>query len=571
MLRTIFNIKKESSIIWVALFLLHTGFTHAQERVENFSFLAYQTLELPSISNHLNAKTQRKIKIAVIDDGFNLDHELIKPFLSQNIRDIPNNYLDDDQNGFIDDRYGWNVADNNNDVSVTEGLEKQFYHGTMVASIISTVFLKSYDTLASEYLELIPIKAISNGERNTYVKDGYKGISYAIDRNVDIICCAWSGGDLTNSQKELLRKAESNGITIIGSAGNHYNKVLFPAADKSVVAVTAIDSNMVLIPSSNFGTEIDFVAHGDQVRAGHPLDNKAYFYGSGTSASVALVAGAFGVVKSQFTNLNKMQIIDALKYTSHTVDQFNLKYVGKIGAGIPQVKKALQYFTDPDSQALSFNSLLTEGTFTFKRKDTIQSYTVKPNGTFYGIDFLVDTKSKKKKDIVLEISTGDSTYLLKGNDPFFSNKHLAWGSTMTIKNATRKNRAPIRVEYNVINIDSSKLYCKDVKYLYTSENDLEDGSGTLNYSNNCDCRWIITAPPNKRIKLQFTSLNTQSNIDFIWIFAGSKSLSENLIAKFSGNNIPPIITSPTNEILLWFLSDGTTTNKGWNLNYSWVD
>jgi len=51
----------------------------------------------------------------------------------------------------------------------------------------------------------------------------------------------------------------------------------------------------------------------------------------------------------------------------------------------------------------------------------------------------------------------------------------------------------------------------------------------------------------------------------------SKSLPDNLIAKFSGNNKPPIITSSSNEILLWFISDDTITGKGWEINYSWVD
>lgn len=96
----------------------------------------------------------------------------------------------------------------------------------MVASIVSTVFLESYGSLASEYLELILIKAVSNSDITTYIKNGYEGIDYAITQNVDIICCAWSGGEMTASRKEILKKAQLKGITVIGSAGNHFNKVL---------------------------------------------------------------------------------------------------------------------------------------------------------------------------------------------------------------------------------------------------------------------------------------------------------------------------------------------------------
>lgn len=555
----------------VLLFFLGTIHLQAQERIEHFSFSAYQDLNLPKLSSANSLHKHGKIRIAIVDDGFNLDHELIKPFISIQLSDIPNNYIDDDQNGFVDDSYGWNVADDNNDVAVSEGREEEFYHGTMVASIIATVFLETYDSLASDFLEILPIKAISNSDNTTYVKYGYEGISYAIASDVDIICCAWSGGgSLTKKQKDILKEAELMGITILGAAGNHFDKTLNPAANKSVIAVTAIDSSNILIPTSNRGIEIDFAARGDQVRAGHPLDERAYFYGSGTSASVALVTGVYGILLSQFPNHSKLQIVDALKYTSKTVDSYNLSLSGKLGAGMPQVDKAIQYLHNPKYQSYQFNSSLSEGVFIFNRKDTIQSYSVKPHGPFYGFEFQVASDSKKKK-YILEISTDDSTYLLKESDHSSSMNQLALGNTLTIKNLSQKYKSPIRVTYQAINIDSSNMYCEGTKYLYDTKENLNDGSGVFNYTNKCDCKWVIKAPENKRIKLEVTHIDTQANIDFLWVFQGSKALQENLIAKFSGNNKPPIIVSNTNEVLLWFMSDNNTTGEGWEINYTWVD
>lgn len=571
-MKILFLSLRKPLILWAAFFIV-SGIinTSAQERIENFSFSAYQALELPDLSANKKSATYRKIKIAIVDDAFNVNHKLIKPFLSKNSKEIPNNHFDDDENGYIDDNYGWNVSDNDNDISIAEGREREFYHGTMIASIISTVFTEVYDTLASDYLELILVKAVSNKESNTYIKEGYEGISYAIACKVDVICCAWSGGKLTASQKKILEEAHLKGITIIGSAGNHFNRVLDPAANKNVIAVSAVDSNMVLIPTSNCGSEIDFVARGDEVRAGHPLDNSAYFYGNGTSSSAALVTGVFGVVLSQFPRHTKKQILDALKYTSITVNAFNLNNMGKLGAGIPQAKKAIQYLNNPSQYTQDFNSLASEGTFIFYPKNSIQSYTVKPYNSLYGYEFQIDSEFGKKKKIILKISTKDSTYLLKGNSPLFYNKQIALGNSLTINNLTKRNRTPIRISYQPIIIDSSKLYCKDVKYLYAPNENLEDGSGVNNYANKCDCKWIIKAPPDKRIKLHVTNIDTQGNKDFLWVFEGNKTLNENLIAKFSGTNTPPIITSASNEILLWFLTDNTSTGKGWNLSYSWVD
>ncbi len=563
--------RKERLILWVALFsLLGSLNGYSQLRVENFSFTAYENLNLPDLSSQGKLTQGRKIKIAIIDDGFNLDHELIKPFLSKQNREIPGNRFDDDENGYVDDVYGWNVSDGNGEVSVVQGREKEFYHGTMIATIISTVFLEAYDSIATEYLELIPIKAVSNKESNTYIKDGYKGISYAIARNVDIICCAWSGGELSTEQRNILEKATSKGILILGSAGNHYNNVLSPAANPNVIAVSAIDSNEVLIPTSNSGVEIDFVARGDEVRAGHPLDTKAYFYGDGTSAATALVTGVYGVVWSQYPTKTKKQITEAIKYTSKSMNNSNPRYVGRLGAGIPQAEKAIIYLRNPMDQTKNFNAVATEGSFNFYYKNQVQSYTVNPQQLLYGFELQVDPELVKYEKVVLEIKTTDSTFLLAGTDPYFFKKQLIVGESFTVKNISKKYKKTIRVTYQTILVDSGKLYCKDIKFLNTTGT-LTDGSKEHNYSNKCDCKWLIKAPANKKIRLQFIKMDTQGNTDFIWVFAGARALNENLLAKFSGENRPPIITSNTNEVLLWFVSDNTKTGSGWELVYTWVD
>ena len=54
-------------------------------------------------------------KIAVIDSGNDVNHQAIKPYVWENPFDNLN-YQDDDGNGYIDDVYGWNFAENNNQV-----------------------------------------------------------------------------------------------------------------------------------------------------------------------------------------------------------------------------------------------------------------------------------------------------------------------------------------------------------------------------------------------------------------------------------------------------------------------
>ncbi len=62
-------------------------------------FKAYQLLE---------ERPARTVKVAIIDSGFDLEHEDLKGNYWINEDEIPDNGLDDDRNGYIDDVNGWN-------------------------------------------------------------------------------------------------------------------------------------------------------------------------------------------------------------------------------------------------------------------------------------------------------------------------------------------------------------------------------------------------------------------------------------------------------------------------------
>jgi serine protease len=72
-------------------------------------------------------KDGKEIVIAVIDDGFFLNH--VDLTFWKNHNEIPNNNADDDENGYIDDYEGWNAADNNGTIIPLD-------HGTRVCGVI---------------------------------------------------------------------------------------------------------------------------------------------------------------------------------------------------------------------------------------------------------------------------------------------------------------------------------------------------------------------------------------------------------------------------------------------------
>ncbi|HEY1046506.1 MAG TPA: S8 family peptidase [Bacteroidia bacterium] len=77
------------------------------------------------------------IVIAVVDDGLHTNHPDFQGNIWINYADTINNGKDDDNNGYVDDTYGWNFQSNNNDIS-----DSNYYlakHGTPIAGIIGAV------------------------------------------------------------------------------------------------------------------------------------------------------------------------------------------------------------------------------------------------------------------------------------------------------------------------------------------------------------------------------------------------------------------------------------------------
>lgn len=71
----------------------------------------------------------KPIVIAIMDDGIDFSHEDIAPNVWNNEGEIPNNGIDDDDNGYIDDFIGLNVNRGNDDLDIRS-------HGTGVTGIL---------------------------------------------------------------------------------------------------------------------------------------------------------------------------------------------------------------------------------------------------------------------------------------------------------------------------------------------------------------------------------------------------------------------------------------------------
>ncbi|CAJ1083788.1 CUB and sushi domain-containing protein 2 [Xyrichtys novacula] len=87
------------------------------------------------------------------------------------------------------------------------------------------------------------------------------------------------------------------------------------------------------------------------------------------------------------------------------------------------------------------------------------------------------------------------------------------------------------------------------------------------YGNNMHCVWLIITNPESRINLAFNDLSMEKQFDFLSIKDGGKAESP-ILGTFSGDALPPSITTSGHVARLEFLTDHTYTDRGFNITFT---
>ncbi|MDA8686708.1 S8 family serine peptidase [Robiginitalea sp.] len=373
------------------------------------------------------------------------------------------------------------------------------------------------------------------------------------------------------------KKAQAKGILVIASAGNFNNStVSFPAAFESVLAVGAINQQLQKASVSAYGMEIAISAPGEQVFGAHSDADNAYFFDSGTSPSSAFVAACAAILYSKPYVSNSASVIQALINSATLFPDSLSKYSGRLGSGILNLDAALQYAMSKDLSKDGFNSRRTRGIIQVTPDNKDQDWHIRLGDGFHGIFLKPSLKNVKNPEkLWISIEERDAlrnTYKLTELPRDYLVKVSDFKITFEA-NSLRKNES-FQLEYFAKPIDSTTLYCQNNPVLVNVEGEigyLEDGSNEFKYTNDCSCKWIIKGPENKKIKLIFEEMNTEANHDLVYVFNGNSTMQESILARFSGDKLPPVITSSLNEVLVWFVSDSQKAGEGWRLRYEMTD
>ena len=270
------------------------------------------------------------VTIAVIDTGVDYNHEDLVANIWTNPSEIPNNGIDDDNNGFVDDVRGWDFANNDNDPMDDQG------HGTHVSGTIGAVGNNGKGVAGVNWkVRIIPIKFLSSAGSGT-IDGAVKSINYAILMGADIMSNSWGGTGFSQALLDAIKAANDADILFVAAAGNDGfdNDVdpVYPASYDvpNVVSVAATDKSDDLADFSDYGrTSVDLGAPGVGIISTVPTGTCAlcnqggYRTLSGTSMATPHVSGVAALIKSRFSKLNADKTKSRLLFSVDRIDSLD--------------------------------------------------------------------------------------------------------------------------------------------------------------------------------------------------------------------------------------------------------
>ncbi len=282
------------------------------------------------LSVHHYTGPRSPVVVGIIDTGSDLDHEDLQDHLWRNPGEIPDNGVDDDHNGFVDDYYGYDFSGDEyalpNDLIPDPDPTDPMGHGTHVAGIVSGVTDNALGIAGVASDAQIMTMKIFPAAFNSVVT---QAIYYAVDNGAQVLNMSFGSPWPSNAVSEAIAYARSRGCLSICSAGNDGVETdNYPAADPNSLAIGAFSYDGAMAWFSTIGDFVDFVAPGEGILSlradttdlyadgGEPgvhIIEDTYYLASGTSMSAPHATGCAAVIMAFESGLSADEVADLLK------------------------------------------------------------------------------------------------------------------------------------------------------------------------------------------------------------------------------------------------------------------
>ena len=270
-------------------------------------------------------KGDPEVIVAIVDTGFDYTHEDLASQTWINAGEIPDNGIDDDNNGYIDDVRGWDFSEpprsdgsgksqngDNNPIDESG-------HGTHVTGIIGAAVDNDLGISGIAWnCTLMPIR----GAGVAGIRDDRSSaaIVYAVDNGARVINMSWGGRERSFVLRDAVDYAYARGVLMVAASGNESEGAsIFPAGYRKVISVAATEQHKQKFYQSNFGAAIDIGAPGNVILSTHI--NNRYRLLSGTSMATAHVSGVAALIISKRPSLTHQEVRQILLSTTDPITE----------------------------------------------------------------------------------------------------------------------------------------------------------------------------------------------------------------------------------------------------------
>ncbi|MGD6816674.1 S8 family serine peptidase [Metabacillus sp. 84] len=162
-------------------------------------------------------------------------------------------------------------------------------HGTHIAGIIGANFNTFGSVGMVPEAKLLAVKVLDENDEG-YASDQAAGIAWAANNGADIINVSLSDESGRNEiTEQVLKSAYNKGVVIIAASGNKGKRVEYPASSPYTISVGAVDQTNRIASFSSFGSSLDLLAPGVDIRS--TVFKSSYKNLSGTSQAAPHAAG----------------------------------------------------------------------------------------------------------------------------------------------------------------------------------------------------------------------------------------------------------------------------------------
>jgi subtilisin family serine protease len=295
---------------------------------------AIEAWEIENGSSNGNSNGRSKVVVAVSDSGVDWEHVDLENRIWTNRNEIPDNGIDDDGNGFVDDVRGWDFHSGNNDPSDPNG------HGTHVAGIIGAEPDNHVGISGVHWdIQIMPLRFLgADGGGST--SHGIQTVLYAANNGAQILNMSWGSSNRSRALKDALQYASNKGVLLLAAAGNNGKNSdqerNYPSSYEEVptlLSVASSNSPGRLSGFSNRGAvTVHFAAPGSGILSTTP--GNRWERSSGTSMATPMASGVAALLLSAHPELNAIEVRNALLNGVDTFDSYEneLSTAGELNA-----------------------------------------------------------------------------------------------------------------------------------------------------------------------------------------------------------------------------------------------